>query len=176
MDLAPQVSFIPSLLFVVFSAFLLFSLCHLHGQISDESLGSVCWWKLQRDRWRRLFVVGPRPELQRDGWREKWRPTVIISAKQVEHYPCFSIKTSPQSPDTVVWIKLKSSFHRKEKVPHLQLSFGQKAKKSKLLSKWANKHPERRLLASCCRSSGWREEAGSDVSGLSLSNSFVDVS
>lgn len=36
------------LLFVVFSAFLLLSLRHLHGQILDESGGSVCWWKLQR--------------------------------------------------------------------------------------------------------------------------------
>lgn len=49
---------------IVFSRLLLLSLCHLDGQIWDESDESVCWWKLIRateDRlcrslWR-LFVV-----------------------------------------------------------------------------------------------------------------------
>lgn len=147
------------LLFVVFSAFppLLF----VPSAWTD--LGWVGWacllMKATEDRWCRLFVVGRGPELQRDPWQEKSRLSVIISANQVEYYPCFSIKTSPQSPDIAVWIS--SSPASIKKVLHLHLSFGQEA-----LSGRSNNiesgptNTRSKSVGPCCMSSGERGGGG----------------
>lgn len=160
------------LLFVVSSAFLLFSLCHLHAQIPDESLGSVCWWKLQRIGGAAcLLLVRCQSHIEiPDG--KKLRLPVIISAKQVQHYPRFSIKTGPCSPDIVFWIKLQSSSH--QEAPDLHLSFGQEAKQSKLVSKWAIKHRERVLRPLLHELRLERRQAVMWVGRVS--RSFVDVS
>lgn len=114
MDLAAQVSFIPATLCCLLC---LPPLLFVPSAWTD--LGWVGWvcllMKATEDRWCRLFVVGLGPELQRDPWQEKSRLSVIISANQVEHYPCFSIKTSPQSPDVAVWINSCPASRKKKR-------------------------------------------------------------
>lgn len=100
-----------------FLAIFLLSLCHLDGQIWDESDESVCWWKPIRateDRLCRLFVVGVGPELQRDPWQGKLRLSIIVSVRQVAHYVYSWIITTP---DIRVWI---NSFSREYVKPSLQ--------------------------------------------------------
>lgn len=168
MDLAAQVSFIPATLCCLLC---LPPLLFVPSAWTD--LGWVGWvcllMKATEDRWCRLFVVGLGPELQRDPWQEKSRLSVIISANQVEHYPCFSIKTSPQSPDIAVWINSCPASIKKKKVLPLHLSF-----EVKQHWKWANKYPKQ-----VCRPMlhELRRERGEAVMWVGwASNSFVDVS